>query len=481
MTTEIFFLIIFFFLFISAITLNRVLISINKKLGGDVSVELSETLNTIKLYRNLFFFFSGFVVAFYIGYYFTTKYHLESHVLEWLNLIVRWTHVVFGIAWIGASFYFIFLENSLNRTENLRDELAGNLWAIHGGGFYYVEKYKSAPPVIPQHLHWFKYEAYFTWLTGMLLLTLVYFMNAKAVMIDSSVRDISSTTAILIGSGTMFLGWFIYDWMCKSPLLQKKKLFGLIGFAIVVLISFFLSKMLSGRAAFILVGGLLGTIMAGNVFFCIIPSQKALVAAAKADKPVNPELGKIAGLRSLHNNYIVLPVIFIMISNHFPTTFGSNFNWAILAGLTIASVAVRHYHNLYEKGQNVFWLLPFAAIALIALVIVTAPEPRKTSSNLIQGKNKQSTKNLGVIKFSQVNAIIQKRCIQCHSSTPTDDVNKIAPTGVKFDTPDEIKNHADRIFIRAVQTETMPQNNKTGITAEERELIGAWIEQGANF
>jgi len=464
-TTEYFFLAVFFLLFIITFVCSRAYRSLTKHNSDAVS----ETRNEFKTYRNVFSFFTLLVPLIYLGYYFTSKYHLESHVLEWLNLIIRWAHVVFGIAWIGASFYFIFLENSLNRTENLRDELAGNLWAIHGGGFYYVEKYKSAPPVLPKYLHWFKYEAYFTWLTGMLLLTLVYFMNAKAVMIDSSVRDISSLTAIIIGSGTMFFGWFIYDWMCQTSLLEKKKLFAVTGFLIVAAISFFLSKFLSGRAAFMLVGGLLGTVMAGNVFFCIIPSQKALVAAAKANKPVNPELGKIAGLRSLHNNYITLPVIFIMISNHFPTTFGNNFNWIVLAGLTLASVAVRHFINLYEKGIYAKWIIPFATVAIIALIIVTAP-PRK-----------KSAKELPPVSILQVQPIIQSRCNSCHSSKPTDDVNKIAPNGIMFDTPDEIKKHADRILVRAVQTKTMPQGNKTGITEQERELIGVWIEQGAGI
>jgi uncharacterized membrane protein len=466
---QLFFVIIFLFLFITTVVLNRSSKALNKKYVSDAADKMQETKTEIKQYYNVFFFFSFLVIFIYIGYYFTAKYNLGSHVMEWLNLIIRWVHVVFGIAWIGASFYFIFLENSLNRTENLRDELAGNLWAIHGGGFYYVEKLKSAPPVLPKHLHWFKYEAYFTWLTGMLLLTLVYFMNAKAVMIDASVREISSLTAILIGSGTMVFGWFIYDWMCSTSLLQKKKLFALIGFLVVVAISFFLSKFLSGRAAFMLVGGLLGTVMAGNVFFCIIPSQKALVAAAKANEPVNPELGKIAGLRSLHNNYITLPVIFIMISNHFPTTFGNNFNWLILAALTLTSVAVRHFINLYEKGIYAKWIIPFATVAIIALIIVTAP-PRK-----------KSAKELPAVAISQVQLIIQQRCITCHSSKPTDDATLIAPNGIMFDTREEIKNHADRILVRAVQTKTMPQGNKTGITEEERELIGVWVEQGAKI
>jgi uncharacterized membrane protein len=473
-STEFLFLAVFVLLLVTTLVLNRVLNSLNKI----ISEEFSEIKREIKTYRNVFFFFTGFVLLFYIGYFFTAKYHLEAHVLEWLNLIVRWAHVVFGIAWIGASFYFIFLENSLNRTENLRDELAGNLWAIHGGGFYYVEKYKTAPSEIPKTLHWFKYEAYFTWLTGMILLTLVYFMNAKVVMVDTSVRNISSLTAILIGIGTMVFGWEIYDRMCKSSLLQKKNLFASIGFLIVIAISFFLSKFLNGRAAFMLVGGLLGTIMAGNVFFCIIPSQKALVAAAKANKPVNPELGKIARLRSLHNNYITLPVIFIMISNHFPTTYGYNFNWAVLAGLTVASVAVRHYINLYEKGQYAVWIIPFAVIVLIGLVMITAPEPLKKSAEV---SVKNAPKNIVPVLFSEIQPIMQKRCVACHSANPTDDVQKTAPNGIMFDTPDQIKKLSDRILIRAVQTKTMPQGNKTGVTLEERELLGKWIEQGAKI
>ena len=460
------FLILFILSAISAGVLSRVSIALSKR-DEKRADELSESATYVNQSKNAFILFSFLALIFFIGHYFTVKYHVEAHVLEWLNLIIRWAHVVFGIAWIGASFYFIFLENSLNRTENLRDELAGNLWAIHGGGFYYVEKFKTAPAALPKHLHWFKYEAYFTWLTGMLLLTLVYFMNAKAVMIDQSVRDTSPLAAILIGIFTMFLGWVIYDFLCKTSLLQKKKLFALSGFLIVSAISFFLSKMVSGRAAFMLVGGLLGTIMAGNVFFCIIPSQKALVAAAKANQPANPELGKIAGLRSLHNNYITLPVIFIMISNHFPTTYGSGYNWIVLAVLILASVAVRHFINYYEKGIYLKWMIPVAAVAIFALVIVTAPKPMK------------SAKNLPPVAFSQVQPVFQKRCVSCHSANPIDSVNKIAPNGIMFDTPEQIALHADRILVRAVQTKTMPQANKTGMSDEERNLIGVWIGQGA--
>lgn len=451
-----------------AIILNNLVRVIEKSNSSKILSE--ESAESIVNYKNLFFIFACSLFFIYFGYRMVVSAGLEAHVQEWLNLVVRWAHVVLGISWIGASFYFIFLENSLNRTENLRDELAGNLWAIHGGGFYYVEKYKVAPKEIPENLHWFKYEAYFTWVTGFILLILVYYLDANAFMIDPAVRSISSAAAISIGICTLVFGYVLYDLLCRTSLLHNKKLFALTGFLIVTLISFFLSKMLSGRAAFMHVGALLGTIMAANVFFTIIPSQKALVKAARENKPLDPNLGKYAGLRSLHNNYITLPVIFIMISNHFPSTFGNQYNWAVLAGLTLASVAVRHYINLHEKGQHARWIIPFAVISLLAIIIITAP-----SSNKFSGKNSAP------VSFLQVQPVIQKRCTQCHSLKPTDDVQKIAPNGIMFDTPDQIAKHKDRIYFRAVQTKTMPQANKSGITEEERELIGRWIEQGGKL
>src|SRR5689334_8249556 len=233
----------------------------------------------------------------------------EGHLSEWLNIVVRVMHITFGIAWIGASFYFVFLENALNRTENVRDELAGNLWAIHGGGFYYLEKYKVAPKEIPKHLHWFKYEAYFTWLSGLCLLFVVYYFNAKAMMIDTNVLEMSSAAAIAIGIGSFIVAWLIYDLLCKSPLVKNVLLFSVTGFA------FFYSQVFSARAAYIHFGAMLGTLMVANVFFIIIPSQKAMVKAAKEGKPLDPSLGKKALARSLHNNYFTLPVLFVMVSN----------------------------------------------------------------------------------------------------------------------------------------------------------------------
>jgi uncharacterized membrane protein len=265
----------------------------------------------------------------------------------------------------------------------------------------------------------------------------------------------------------LFSGWFIYDAMCKSALLQKKKTFAIIGFLIVAAYTYALSHLLSGRAAYMHIGALLGTIMAGNVFFTIIPSQKALVKAALAGKPVNAELGKIAGLRSLHNNYITLPVVFVMISNHFPSTFGNQWQWLILLLIILAGVAVRHYINMHEKGISAKLMLPAAVACLVILIYLTAPKS-------MGDKHPKVT-------FSEAQAIIQKRCVTCHSQNPTDDIYKVAPNGAMFDTPERIQKYADKILLRAVQTQSMPQGNKTHITEEERKTLGAWIEQGANI
>ena len=390
----------------------------------------------------------------------------EAHLMEWLNIIIRVMHFTFGIAWIGASFYFVFLENALNRTENVRDELAGNLWAIHGGGFYYLEKYKVAPATIPKHLHWFKYEAYFTWLSGFCLLFVVYYFNASAFLIDKNVLDITSTQGILIGIGSFVVAWVIYDLLCKSPLIKKPLLFALIGFALLVGFAWFYSHVFNSRAAYIHFGAMIGSIMVGNVFFVIIPSQKAMVKAAREGLPLNPQLGKNALARSLHNNYFTLPVLFVMVSNHFPSTFGYQYPWLILAIISLGAAGVKHYLNLRENGRHSVWVMPVSVAILLAACFISAP-PK--DPNACHGK----------VDIAEVNAIIQKRCISCHSSKPTDDVNKVAPNGVMYDTPDQIALKKDLIMQRVVVTKTMPQNNKTGMTPEERDMLRCWIEQGA--
>lgn len=390
----------------------------------------------------------------------------EAHLLEWLNIIIRVMHITFGIAWIGASFYFVFLENALNRTENVRDELAGNLWAVHGGGFYYLEKYKTAPAVIPKHLHWFKYEAYFTWLSGFCLLFVVYYFNASAFLVDKNVLDISTFSAISIGVGSFIVAWLLYDLLCKTLLKKSKLIFALTGIAILVGFAYFYAHVFNSRAAYIHFGAMIGSIMVGNVFFVIIPSQKAMVKAAKEGTPLNPQLGKNALARSLHNNYFTLPVLFVMVSNHFPSTFGYKYPWLILAIISLGAAGVKHYLNLREKNQLSVWVMPVSVIILLAACFISAPQ-----------KNPGACET--TVSFSQVNEIVQKRCISCHSSKPTDDFYKAAPNGVMYDTPDEIVKKKDLIMQRVVVTKTMPQNNKTNITQEERDLIRCWIEQGA--
>ena len=390
----------------------------------------------------------------------------ESHLMEWLNIIVRLMHFTFGIAWIGASFYFVFLENALNRTENVREELAGNLWAVHGGGFYYLEKYKVAPKQIPKHLHWFKYEAYFTWLSGFSLLFVVYYFNAKAMLIDKNVLDISSATAISIGIGSFVVAWIIYDLMCKSPLVKKPMLFAFIGLIIATGFAYFYAHVFSARAAYIHFGAMIGSIMVANVFFVIIPSQKAMVKAAKEGKPLDPTLGKNALARSLHNNYFTLPVLFVMVSNHFPSTFGNTYSWAVLAAMSVGVAGVKHYLNLKEKGKYNVWVLPLSVIVLLGVCFVTAPQ--------------KNTSECKPVNFATVNRIIIERCTPCHSSKPTDDIYTSPPNGVVYDTPDDIVKLKDKIMQRVVVTKTMPQNNKTGITPDERDLIRCWIEQGAS-
>ena len=391
----------------------------------------------------------------------------EGHLMEWLNIAVRLLHITFGIAWIGASFYFVFLENALNRTKNVREELAGNLWAVHGGGFYYLEKYKVAPKEIPKDLHWFKYEAYFTWLSGFCLLFVVYYFNAKAILIDKNVLDISSFTAISIGIGSFIAAWVIYTLLCKTPLVKRGIWFALVGFAIVTGFAYFYCQVFSSRGAYIHLGAMLGTIMVGNVFFVIIPSQKAMVKAAKEGKWLNPELGKNSGSRSLHNNYFTLPVLFVMVSNHFPSTFGNEHPWLILAIISLGAAGVKHYLNLKEKGQLTYWVMPISVLILLAAAFISAPT-----------KPGECSKEVG---FTEVNVIVQKRCITCHSAKPTDDVYKAPPNGVMYDTPDQIFKIRDKIMQRVVITKTMPQNNKTGITEKERDLIRCWIEQGASL
>ncbi|WP_296055280.1 urate hydroxylase PuuD [uncultured Amphritea sp.] len=388
---------------------------------------------------------------------------MDPHITEWLNLAVRWVHMITGIAWIGASFYFVWLENHLDRS-NPREGLSGDLWAIHGGGIYHLEKYKLAPPKMPEQLHWFKWEAYATFLSGFTLLAVVYYLNAQLYLVAPG-SGLSSAAAIGISIGSLVAGWFIYTTLCDSPLGKNPALLGLVLFVLLIAAAWGFTQVFSGRAAFIHIGAIIGSIMVGNVFFIIMPAQTDLVGAINAGREPDPALPAKGLLRSRHNNYFTLPVLFIMISNHFPSTYGFEYNWVILAGLAVLSVLVRHYFNTRHQSQKFIWTIPAAALGMIALAFVTAPKSVEKSDTRVS--------------FTQVKQIIDERCTVCHSTTPTFAGFTAAPLGVVMDDAHQIQTLAPRIQAQAITTQAMPLGNITQMTQQERDLLGTWIAQGA--
>jgi len=419
---------------------------------------------------------------------------VDAHLTEWLNLGIRWIHMIVGIAWIGASFYFVWLENNLNRS-NPREGLSGDLWAIHGGGIYHLEKYKLAPPQMPENLHWFKWEAYTTWLSGVALLMVVYYLNPSLYLIAPG-SELSPAAAIAIGFGSLIVGWFIYDLLCDSPLGKTPALLGLVLFVLVIAACWGYSQIFSGRAAYIHTGALIGTIMVGNVFRIIMPAQRALVAAIEQNRTPDPVLPAKGLLRSRHNNYFTLPVLFIMISNHFPSTYGSQYNWLILAALGALSVLARHYFNTRHDSNRFAWALPAAAVGMICLAFVTSPNRQPAAPNLAattpeqasqaaqqqpqQAVERPATAAAGDgVAFAEVSNVIHERCTVCHSAQPTSPLFSAAPAGVMFDTPQQMRQQAAKIHAQTVASQIMPLGNITQMTAEERQLIGQWIAQGA--
>ncbi|WP_239701049.1 urate hydroxylase PuuD [Massilia sp. 9096] len=392
-------------------------------------------------------------------------------------MLIRWLHVITGIAWIGASFYFVWLDNSLRPPapgSDLADKgVSGELWAVHGGGFYNPQKYMVAPAQLPKELHWFKWEAYSTWLSGFALLTVVYYFNAYAMMVDKSVADLTSWQAIGIGLGSLVVGWVVYDLLCRSQLGRHGLAFGVVVFALLVGAAWVLTHFLSGRAAYIHVGAMIGTIMVANVAMVIIPGQRKMVGEMTAGRKPDPVYGIRGKQRSVHNNYFTLPVLFIMISNHFAMTYRHAHAWAVLGAIMAAGVFIRHFFNLRHKGR-IEWRYPAIGVAiLLGVFVALMPEPpgitgARTSAGASQ------------VQFAQVQTIIQQRCVACHAAHPTQPGFASAPAGVMLDDANGVKQNAARIYQQAVQLKAMPLANMTNMTDAERAQLGAWFQAGAH-
>ena len=413
--------------------------------------------------------------------------------LDWISLFVRWFHVVAGVAWIGASFYFIWLDNNLRTPPKWKQDkgIKGDLWAIHGGGFYEVAKYAYGPEKMPETLHWFKWEAYTTWLSGFALLIIVYYFGASAYLIDPSVNAMSPTTAISLGLGLIFGGLGLYEFACRSPLAKYPLAFGIGLVALVCIVSYLSTQWFSGRGAYIHVGALIGTIMAGNVFFNIMPNQRKMVAAVAEKKDIDPNWGASAKLRSVHNNYFTLPLLFIMISNHYPMTYQHPQNWLVLIAIMAAAAWIRHFFNLRHVGTTKPGILVSGAVAMLAIALwVSWPQSPSHTSNeghedvsLVDEVGKKVTANNAVAQASsevsneRVVSLITTHCVGCHSRTPTDDIFKVAPLGVILDTWEDIERFAPQVVRRTTVTKDMPFLNKTKMTDEERQEIARWFAQ----
>ena len=384
-----------------------------------------------------------------------------QHLLDWTHLGLRWLHVIAGVVWIGTSFYFVWLNNHVRHEQG--SESDAELWAVHGGAFYRVMKYEK-PPGLPETLHWFKWEAYTTWLSGFSLLILVFYIDSPALLTNAARSDISTSVAATIGIATLAVGWLVYEALSRTALIENQSWFGAVALVLFGLVIIGLSLVLSSRAAYIHVGALIGTLMAGNVFFVIIPAQREMVKAMEEGREPNVAVGRHAAQRSLHNNYLTLPVLFIMISGHFPFTFGNDVAWAILAGMILVGAAIRHWFNLRAKGDANAWLLPLAALAMIVLAIVTLPD---------DGNARVDRE----VTFDEGVQIVTSRCTACHSATPTQPGFTDPPKGIVFDDGDQMVALADLIKQQAVDTDVMPLGNVTGMTEEERAVLGSWVEQ----
>jgi uncharacterized membrane protein len=376
---------------------------------------------------------------------------------EWLNLAIRWLHLTAGIAWIGSSFYFVWLDNHLKAPAE--GDASGELWSVHGGGFYHNQKYQVAPSKMPEHLHWFKWEAYFTWISGFSLLVLIYYVGAQSFMIDPAKADLSPASAIAIGLAALALGWLVYDGLCRSPVGSSNLVLGIFWFVCLLLAASAHDRLFNARAAYLHVGAIIGTVMVANVFLVIIPNQRKVVADLIAGRTPDPALGAAAKQRSLHNNYMTLPVLFIMISPHYPMTYGAGRPWLVLALLGLTGVAVRHVFNLRGRGKATGQTIIVAtALAFASVTYVTLE--KKGASGPAQN-----------LTYAQIEPILATHCAGCHNVSPP-------PLGVALDSWEHASAASARIKRVAVDSQAMPLGNPTGMTLAERRKLGAWIAAG---
>jgi uncharacterized membrane protein len=393
---------------------------------------------------------------------------VETVLTEWLSLIIRWLHVVAGIAWIGSSFYFIHLDLSLQSRSDQPRGVQGDAWQVHGGGFYHMVKYLVAPARMPDELTWFKWEAYTTWLSGFALLVIVYYLGAELFLIDKSVLDLTAPMAAAVAFGSLVLAWLFYEALCRSPLGRHEVALALVGYVFLVGLTYAFTHVFSGRGAFTQIGALIGTIMVANVFVIVIPNQKKTVAALLAGKTPDPRWGEEAKQRSVHNNYLTLPVVFLMISNHYPLMFATRFNWLIVAIVLAIGPVIRHFFNSRHEGKgSPWWTWGVAAAGMIAVAWLSGAGPGGASprAEKVDVKAAENT--------------VLSRCSMCHRDEPLWPGVHAPPKGVVLDDPESIRRHARLIEINAVRSHAMPPGNITDMTPQERQILAAWIAAGA--
>jgi uncharacterized membrane protein len=391
---------------------------------------------------------------------------MADYWIEWVSLLLRWLHVITAIAWIGSSFYFVWLDLSLRKAGHLPEGVLGESWSVHGGGFYHVQKYLVAPEAMPKELHWFKYESYFTWISGFSLLVVTYYWGAQVFLIDPSVADLSIQQAVGLSLGSLAAGWIIYDGLCKTPAGKDLRVLGLLVYAVVVLAAYGFSEIFSSRAALLHVGAMVATWMTGNVFFIIIPNQKKVVASLNQGKTPDPALGLQAKQRSTHNNYLTLPVLFMMLSNHYPMTFVGEDLWILVALVVLIGAIIRDYFNAGHAGANGFrvrWQWPVASVLVLTLAFWAKPP-----SVALEASYR--------INDNEVQMLVTTHCTGCHAAQPTTPGFFSPPKGVILETLADVEKYKQQIYAQSVASRAMPPGNKTQMTQEEREILGGWLE-----